>query len=126
MFTGVNYNIEKGFGLSKIIKNRITFLFKGTFMNQELISKLKSEKAGLRERYNVTKLGVFGSYARGEEKPDSDSDLLIEFENIPGMTEFFGAEEYLENVLNIKIDLVRESAIRPELKKKIMSEVIYI
>jgi len=95
-------------------------------MNPELILKLKSEKAGLHEKYKITKLGVFGSYARGEEKPDSDIDLLIEFEDIPGMTEFFGAEEYLEKVLNKKVDLVREGAIRPELKNKIMSEVIYI
>lgn len=95
-------------------------------MNQELILKLQSEKASLHEKYKITKLGVFGSYARGEEKPDSDIDMLVEFEEMPGMIEFFGAEEYLEKVLNKKIDLVRESAIRPELKKRIMSEVIYI
>jgi len=95
-------------------------------MNQELISKLQSEKASLHEKYKITKPGVFGSYARGEEKPDSDIDMLIEFEDIPGMIEFFGAEEYLEKVLNKKVDLVPEGAIRPELKKRIMSEVIYI
>lgn len=95
-------------------------------MNNEIISKLKSEKASLREKYKVTKLGLFGSYARGEEKPGSDIDILIEFEDIPGMIEFFGAEEYLENLLNKKIDLVREEALRPELKERIMSEVIYI
>ena len=95
-------------------------------MNNEIISKLKSEKAGLREKYKVTKLGLFGSYARGEEKQDSDIDILIEFEEAPSMREFFGAEEYLEEILNRKMDLIREGAIRPELKERIMSEVIYI
>ncbi len=95
-------------------------------MKQELISKLESEKAGLHKKFKITKLGVFGSYARGDEKTDSDIDILIEFENTPGMREFFGAEEYLEKILNKKIDLVRESAIRPELKERIMSEMIYI
>ncbi len=85
-----------------------------------------NQKADLHKKFKVTKLGVFGSYARGDEKPDSDIDILIEFEDTPGMRKFFGAEEYLEKVLNRKIDLVREGAIRPELKKRIMSEVIYI
>ena len=95
-------------------------------MNHELLSKLKAEKNSLYERYKVTRLGVFGSYARGEEKPGSDIDILIEFEEAPGMKEFFGTEEYLEKLLNMKIDLVRENAIRPELKERIMSEVIFL
>lgn len=95
-------------------------------MNNEILLKLKSEKSSLREKYKVTSLGVFGSYARNEEKPDSDIDILVEFEEVPGMKEFFGAEEYLENLLSRKIDLVRKEAIRPELKEKIMAEVVFI
>jgi len=95
-------------------------------MNQEIISKLRIEKRNLYDKYKVTRLGVFGSFARGEETPDSDIDILVEFSEIPGMIEFLKTEEYLETVLNRKIDLVRENAIRPELKGVIMSEVIMI
>lgn len=95
-------------------------------MNNEIASKLKAEKNYLFEKYKVTKLGVFGSFARGEEKPDSDIDILIEFSETPGMRMFFNTEEYLEKILNRKIDLVRENALRPELKDIIMSEVIYL
>lgn len=95
-------------------------------MNQEIVSKLKAEKKTLLDKYKVTRLGVFGSFARGEETSDSDIDILVEFTEIPGMMEFFGTEEYLEKILNRKIDLVRENAIRPELKEIIMSEVIII
>lgn len=95
-------------------------------MNNEIILKLKSEKNNLLKKYKVIKLGIFGSVARGDDLPDSDVDILIEFNEVPGMIEFFSTEEYLENLLNRKIDLVRENAIRPELKDSIMSEVIYI
>jgi len=95
-------------------------------MNDEIVSKLKAEKNKLFEKYKVTKLGVFGSFARGEETPDSDVDILIEFSETPGMMMFFNTEEYLEKLLNRKIDLVRENAIRPELKEIILSEVVYL
>ncbi len=95
-------------------------------MNPEIISKLKAEKNILHKKFNVTKLGVFGSFARGEEKPESDIDILIEFSETPGMMNFFNTEEYLEKLLKRKIDLVRENAIRPELKDVIMSEVIFL
>jgi hypothetical protein len=95
-------------------------------INKEIASKLKAEKNTLFEKYKVTKLGVFGSFARGEENPESDIDILIEFSEVPGMKQFFNTEEYLEKLLNRKIDLVRENAIRPELKDIIMSEVIYL
>ncbi|PKL18387.1 MAG: nucleotidyltransferase [Spirochaetae bacterium HGW-Spirochaetae-5] len=95
-------------------------------MNNEIVSKLKAEKKNLFEKYKVTKLGVFGSFARGEETPDSDIDILIEFSEAPGMKLFFSTEEYLEKLLDRKIDLVRESALRPELKDIVLSEVIYL
>ncbi len=95
-------------------------------MNQEIISILKAEKNNLNKKFNVTRLGIFGSYARGEEKPDSDVDIIVEFSSIPGMKDFFYTEEYLEKKLNIKVDLVRENAIRSELKEQIMSEVIFL
>ncbi|MBN1499187.1 MAG: nucleotidyltransferase family protein [Spirochaetes bacterium] len=95
-------------------------------MNQEIIQKLKAEKSNLYDKYKVTRLGVFGSFARGEEKPESDIDILVEFSEVPGMKDFFNTEEYLENLLKRKIDLVREKSIRSELKENIMSEVIFI
>ncbi len=95
-------------------------------MNQEIITKLKHEKKNLFDKYKVTRLGVFGSFARDEETSASDIDILVEFTEVPGMLEFFSTEEYLEKILNRKIDLVRMNAIRPELKDVIMSEVIMI
>ena len=95
-------------------------------MNQEIINKLKAEKNYLQKQYKVTRLGIFGSFVHGKETPESDIDILIEFSEVPGMREFFSTEEYLENIFHRKIDLVREKAIRPELKAQILSEVVYV
>lgn len=95
-------------------------------MNENILQQLKSAKQHLKDTYNVSRIGVFGSYARGEEDGESDVDLIVEFVDVPGLREFFGTEEYLEKLLQRKIDLVREKAIRPELKDQILSEVIYI
>jgi len=95
-------------------------------MDENILLQLKSVKQYLKDTYNVSRIGVFGSYARGEEDSESDVDLIVEFAEVPGLREFFGTEEYLEKLLQRKIDLVREKAIRPELRDQILSEVIYI
>jgi hypothetical protein len=51
-------------------------------------------------------------------------DLLVEFEEIPDLLEFIHLEQYLEGLLNRKVDLVRKSAIRPELKETILGEAV--
>jgi predicted nucleotidyltransferase len=104
-----------------------TLIFRGVSdMNENILQQLKSAKQHLKDTYNVSRIGVFGSYARGEEDGESDVDLIVEFVDVPGLREFFGTEEYLEKLLQRKIDIVREKAIRPELKDQILSEVIYI
>jgi len=86
---------------------------------------LKKHKELLRERFFVEKIGVFGSYSRGEETPESDVDILVELFEPLGW-EFFDLKEYLEEILAKKVDLGTENAIRPQLRDKILKEVIYV
>ena len=95
-------------------------------MNREIRERLGEAKAYLGEKYSLSKIGVFGSYARGEEKPGSDIDILVEFRTTPDLFAFFEIEEYLERILERKIDLVREKAIRKQLKDEIMKEVVFL
>ncbi|HSV96261.1 MAG TPA: nucleotidyltransferase family protein [Spirochaetota bacterium] len=95
-------------------------------MNPEITEKLKSAKRRLAERYGVSRLGVFGSYARGEEHGGSDVDILIEFKKTPDLFEFFEIEEFLEDALGAKIDLVREQALKHRIKSRVLAEVVYI
>ena len=65
---------------------------------------------------------------RGEQKKRSDVDVLVEFDprNIPGLLDMMGMGMYLERLLMKKVDLVRKGGIRPELRKGILKEVVYI
>ena len=68
------------------------------------------------------------SFVRGDQKKRSDIDILVEFDrgNIPGLLKFIEMERYLEKLLRKKVDLVRKGGIRPELRKIILKDVVYI
>jgi predicted nucleotidyltransferase len=60
----------------------------------------------LAERYSVEKLEVFGSYVRSEQKRDSDLDVLVTFKEDPSLLTYIAIENYLSDLLGIKVDLV--------------------
>ncbi|MGC9005935.1 MAG: nucleotidyltransferase family protein, partial [Candidatus Micrarchaeia archaeon] len=68
--------------------------------------------------------GVFGSYARGEQKAQSDIDILVRFKDGATLFDFVGLAEFLEEKLGIKVDLLSERAIRPELKENVIKELV--
>jgi len=99
----------------------------GKSMKLEEIQKiLANHKKELYEKYKIKEIGIFGSFVRGEEKEGSDIDILVEFEEVPGLIKFIEIEEYLSKILGRKVDLVRKPAIRRELKSKILKEVVYV
>ena len=78
----------------------------------------------LRQRYSVTSLGIFGSYVRGEQRPGSDLDLLVEFGNPHlSLLKLIEMENYLTDLLGIKVDLVEKSGLRPRIGERILQEV---
>jgi predicted nucleotidyltransferase len=70
-------------------------------------------------------MGIFGSYARGEEVEESDVDILVEFYEPIGW-EFIDFMEFLEEILDIEVDLVTTGALKPQLKDQILKEVAYV
>jgi hypothetical protein len=91
---------------------------------EEILHALKSNLPDLKGNYGVKSLGIFGSYARREGKRRSDLDLLVEFDRVPTMFEFVRLERHLATVLGVKVDLVMKSALKPEIGKRILSEVV--
>ena len=71
----------------------------------DIRAQLQAELPMLRERYDVDRIGICGSYVRGEQTEDSDLDLLVTFTETPGLIEFIGLEHYLENTLGLSVDL---------------------
>ncbi|AGK61271.1 putative nucleotidyltransferase [Archaeoglobus sulfaticallidus PM70-1] len=89
---------------------------------------LKKHEKELKEKFGVKEIGVFGSYVRGEQKKDSDIDILVEFypQTEMDLIKFVELEEYLSELLGIKVDLVMKSALKPRIGKRILKEVVYI
>jgi predicted nucleotidyltransferase len=94
--------------------------------SEEIRSVLSAHKSELIKNYKLKEIAIFGSYVRGEQKTTSDVDILVDFEEVPDLLKFIELEQYLEELLNIKVDLVRKSAIRPELKHSIINEAVQV
>ena len=90
------------------------------------IEKIKEIKHILRKNYSIKRIGIFGSYIRGEENKDSDLDILVEFERPIDIFKFIELEETLSESLGVKADLVTRRALKPFIGKKILKEVIYV
>jgi len=90
---------------------------------KEVLNKHKEE---LKRRYGVKEIGIFGSFARGEEKDDSDVDILVEFDGPIGFFKFLELEEFLSNLISRKVDLVSKKALKPHIGKHILEEVVTV
>lgn len=92
----------------------------------EIKEILREQKPYLAQEYGLTVLGVFGSYVRDEQSPDSDIDLLIELERPPriSLLELVELEEYLGDVLETKADVAIKKNLRKRIGRQILSEVI--
>ena len=91
---------------------------------KEVFEKLRQHLPDLEQRYHVKSLGVFGSWIRGEQRKGSDLDLLVEFgENGPTLLGFVHLENYLSDMLGIKVDLVEKDTLKPAIGRCILEEV---
>ena len=91
----------------------------------EIENILRALRPLLAERFQVRRLGYFGSFATGKYRADSDVDVLVEFAQPLGW-EFFELEELLENALQRRVDLVTVDALKTQLRDKILGEVRYV
>lgn len=78
------------------------------------------------QKHGVTSLWIFGSHARGDSRPDSDLDLLVDFASPPGFDNFMGLKIDLEDRLGTKVDLLSRSACGPRFLKAIQPELLHV
>jgi predicted nucleotidyltransferase len=76
------------------------------------------------ESYSIKSVGIFGSYARGENTPESDLDILIDYEKPLDLLELVGLEQELSEKLGIKVDLITYRSLHPLVKEKVDKELI--
>jgi len=94
----------------------------------EMKDILKKHEKELKKGYRIKKIGIFGSYLRGEAKEDSDLDILVEFvrDTEIGLLKFVEIENYLSDLLGVEVDLVEKSALKLRIGKHILKEVEYL
>lgn len=90
------------------------------------IEKIKNKATPIFQKHGVTKAGIFGSYARGEQNKKSDIDFLIKIRDDASLTDIIHLKINLEKAFKRKIDVVEYEVIRPELRERILSEEIKI
>lgn len=93
---------------------------------QDITKKIEELKPVLKNKYGVESIGVFGSYPRGEQKTDSDLDMLVEFSETPGLFKFIDLENFLSEELDIKVDLVMKDVLKPRIRESVLKEVVYL
>ena len=93
---------------------------------QTIIESIKNKKQYLKNEFGVEEIALFGSFARGEEKIDSDIDFLVTF-NKPSFSKLMGLYEYLQKTLNSKVDVIRKGPhLSANFLKLINKDIIYV
>jgi uncharacterized protein len=92
----------------------------------EVLRILHEKRGELAEKYGVKSLALFGSVARDEARPGSDVDLLVEFNRPVGLFAFIGLQQFLETLLNCKVDLGTPRSLKPRLKDRVLQEAIHV
>lgn len=88
--------------------------------------RLAALKPVLAEKYHINRVGIFGSYVRGEQQTASDLDVLIDYDDAPSLLTLIELEDYLSDMMGIRVDLVTMNGIKRQLKDQILNEVEYI
>jgi hypothetical protein len=93
----------------------------------QILDFLSQNKKLFRDNYHIEKIGLFGSYARGDQDNKSDLDLLVEFEeNTQDLYELkLQIKDFFKTHLGLEVDIRREKYIKPRIKKAILKEAIY-
>ena len=91
-----------------------------------LIRNLRQSLPFLKAHYRVECLSVFGSYVRGAQRADSDLDLLVTFLNPPSLLKFIELENYISDLLGVRVDLVMKDSLKPRIRSRVVKEVLTV
>ena len=91
----------------------------------EILAILREELPHLKEEFRVIRIGLFGSYANGEAREDSDIDLLVELDPPVGLFKFVALEDYLSERLGTRVDLVTPDSLKPVMRSDVLEGTVY-
>jgi predicted nucleotidyltransferase len=91
---------------------------------EDIKQRLAALKDTIHRDYGVSNIEVFGSYVRGEQRENSDLDVLVEYDRVVSLLDVVGLEIFLSETIGIKVDVVLRRSVRPELKESIFAEAV--
>jgi len=93
---------------------------------QEILDVIRQSKQHLVSTFKVREVGVFGSVIRGEQRDDSDIDLLVDLAATADLLDLIGIGQYLEERLHTRVDVVPRNSLRREFRDQVLKEVCYL
>ena len=93
---------------------------------QAILDRLNAEAPGLKDKYGVKSLAVFGSMARGDDHEGSDVDILVTFEGKATFDNFMGLKLDLEELFGRKVDLGTPNTLRPEMRERVEKDLLHV
>lgn len=91
-----------------------------------ILAELRALQPELKKRYPIKEMGVFGSYVRGEQREDSDLDVLVDLGNGMTLIDLAGLQLELGDALGLKVDLAMKDALKPRIEKRILAEAVML
>jgi predicted nucleotidyltransferase len=94
--------------------------------DEDIPVRLAELKPRLKRDYPISELGIFGSYARGEQRSDSDLDVLVAFEHPVTLFDLVRLEDELTDELGVAVDLVTKDSLKPRIESHVAEDVVYV
>lgn len=95
-----------------------------TILSKQVILRTLRENEAILQKYKVKRIGLFGSYARSQQRRKSDIDFLVEFKE-PTYDNFIAVSSYLERLLGRKVDLITTGSLSPRIEPYVEKEVVW-
>ena len=93
---------------------------------EDISTRLAQLKSQLKQEYPISELGIFGSYARGEQQSDSDLDVLVAFEGPVTLFDLVRLENELTDELGIDVDLVTKDSLHPRIESRVTDDLVVV
>jgi predicted nucleotidyltransferase len=93
---------------------------------EDISTRLAQLKPKLEQKYPISELGIFGSYARGEQESDSDLDVLVAFDKPVTLFDLVRLENELTEELGIEVDLVTKDSLKPRIETRVRDDLVTV
>ncbi|HIK30565.1 MAG TPA: nucleotidyltransferase family protein [Oscillatoriales cyanobacterium M59_W2019_021] len=93
---------------------------------EEIQHLLQAHRELLQARFRVSEMSIFGSYARGQQTPSSDLDLLIDYDRPPTLWMLAQLRDYLSEMLEMRVDVVTQKGLKPRIRERVLEEAVKV